>query len=333
MPLVTIFGGNGFVGRYIARRLAKDGWRIRVACRNPHEAGFVRPYGVVGQVEPVFANIRDDASVRAVTHGADMVINCVGVLEERGRNTFEATQAEGAERVARIAAEEGVKRMVHISAIGASPDSPSKYARTKFAGEQGVLKHMPDAVILRPSIVFGPEDQFFNRFAAMATMSPVLPVVGAETRFQPVFVDDVAAAAQKAAHGEAAPGIYELGGPDVATFRELMKLMLRVIHREKRIVIGLPFWMARIMASVFAVVQFLSFGLVRAPITRDQIANLAVDNVVSEGARGFDDLGIEPADMEAILPEYLWRFRPGGQYAEIMESAKAYRDRLKTPQL
>lgn len=322
--LVTIFGGSGFVGRYIARRMAKQGWRVRVACRNPNEAVFVRPYGVVGQVEPVFCNIRDDDSVRAVTRGADAVVNCVGVLSESGRNTFRSVQAEGAERVARIAAEEGVARMVQISAIGADPDSASAYARTKAAGEEGVLRHMPQAVILRPSIVFGTEDGFFNRFAGMTRMSPVLPLVGAGTRFQPVHVDDVAHAAAKAALGEAEPGIYELGGPEVETFRQLMQRMLRVIQR-RRLIVNVPFGIATLMGRAFDLLGKLSFGLIQGPITGDQVANLRRDNVVSPGARGFEALGIRPVALEAVLPDYLWRFRPSGQYSAIKDSARNLR--------
>ena len=319
--LVTIFGGSGFVGRYIARRLAKDGWRIRVACRSPEEAGFVRTYGVVGQVEPVFCNIRDDDSVRAVTRGADAVVNCVGVLAERGKNTFKAVQAEAPGRVARIAAAEGVARMVQISAIGADGDADSDYARTKALGERAVLEHMPDAVILRPSIVFGPEDEFFNRFAGMSRMGPVLPVVGADTRFQPVFVDDVAAAVVVALDDDSVQGVYELGGPDVDTFRGLMQRMLAVVQR-KRIVLNMPFFVARIMAAGFAVLKAVTFGLVTPPLTSDQVKNLAVDNVVADDARGFADLGLVPTPMSSVLPDYLWRFRPSGQYADIKNSAK-----------
>ncbi len=318
--LVTIFGGSGFVGRYIARRVAKEGWRVRVAVRNVNEAMFVRPYGVVGQVEPVFCNIRDDASVAAATDGAEVVVNCVGVLDEVGKNTFDAVQAEGAERIARIAKELGVARMVHISAIGADAEAASEYSKTKAAGEAGVLEHMPDAVILRPSIVFGPEDEFFNRFAGMSRLGPVLPVVGAETRFQPVYVDDVAAAAVKGVLGEAKGGVYELGGPDVHSFRELMQQMLGIIRRRK-IIMNIPFWVARMMASVFGVIRAISLGIVKGPVTKDQVLNLANDNVVAAGAKGFDDLGIQPTAMEAILPDYLWRFRPSGQYDAIKESA------------
>ena len=319
--LVTIFGGSGFVGRYVARRMAKEGWRVRVAVRNVNEAMFVRPYGAVGQVEPVFCNIRDDDSVAAVTNGADAVVNCVGVLDEAGKNTFASVQAEGAARIARVAAAHGVTRMVQISAIGANSEADSAYSSTKAVGEAGVLEHMPDAVILRPSIIFGSEDQFFNRFAGMSRIGPVLPIIGADTKFQPVYVDDVAAAAVQAVVGKVPAGVYELGGPDVHSFRELMQLMLGIIRR-RRLIVNTPFWMARLMASGFGVVRKLSGGLIKGPITKDQVINLAVDNVVSEGAQGFAALGIHPTAMEAVLPEYLWRFRPSGQYDAIKESAK-----------
>ena len=322
--LVTIYGGSGFVGRYIARRMAKAGWRVRVAVRRPNEAIFVKPYGVVGQVEPVLCNIRDDASVAAVMQGADAVVNCVGILARQGKNTFEAVQAEGAARVARIAAEQGVVRMVQISAIGADTDSASAYARTKAQGEAAVLQHMPGAVILRPSIIFGTEDQFFNRFADMARLGPVLPVVGADTRFQPVYVDDVAQAAERALTSDVAPGVYELGGPDVRTFRSLMQTMLEVIRR-RRLIVNIPFWAANIMGFGFEMANTLTLGLFPAQITRDQVRNLRVDNVVADGARGFDALGIEPVAMEAVLPEYLYRFRPSGQYDAIKESARNLR--------
>lgn len=322
--LVTIYGGSGFVGRYIARRLAKAGWRVRVAVRRPNEAMHVKPYGVVGQVEPVFCNIRDDASVRAVMHGADAVVNCVGTFDRKGRNNFDAVQNQGAARIARIAAEEGVRRMVHISAIGADPDSDSVYAQTKAKGERAILQAMPDAVILRPSVIFGPEDAFFNRFAGMTRFSPVLPVVGADTKFQPVYVDDVAHAAALAVEGKAEPGIYELGGPDVNTFRELMQQMLGVIRR-RRLIVNIPFRIAAIMAGAMEIGQTVSLGLVPPQITTDQVRSLRVDNVVSEGARGFSDLGIKPTASEAVLPDYLWRFRPGGQYDAIKESAKNLR--------
>jgi uncharacterized protein YbjT (DUF2867 family) len=320
--LVTIFGGSGFVGRYIARRMAKEGWRVRVACRRPNEALFVRPYGAPGQVEPVFCNIRDDASVRSVTRGADAVVNCVGTFARAGKNNFDAVQVEGAGRIARIAAEEGAGRMVHISSIGASAEADSSYARSKAGGEAAVLAAFPSALILRPSVIFGTEDGFFNRFAAMTRMGPILPVVGASTRFQPVHVDDVAIAAVKGVLGQAAPGVYELGGPEVDTFRGLMHRMLPVIRR-RRAVVNIPFFAARMMAFGFDMIEAVTLGLIEnTMLTRDQVKSLRQDNIVSPGAKGFADLGISPTSMEAVLPEYLWRYRPSGQYAAIKESAK-----------
>lgn len=320
--LVTIYGGSGFVGRYIARHMAQQGWRVRVAVRRPNEAIFVRPYGVVGQVEPVLCNIRDDASVAAAMQGADAVVNCVGVLNETGKNSFEAVQAEGAERIARFAAQKGIARMVHISAIGADAESDSDYSKTKALGETGVLEHLPDAVILRPSAIFGPEDQFFNRFAAMTRFGPILPIVAAGTKFQPVYVNDVALAAVKALTDGAVAGVYELGGPEVKSMRELTEQMLEVISR-RRVIVNLPFWIARIMAFGFDMVQAVSLGLVRNGIlTRDQLRNLARDNVVAEDAKGLADLGISPVAMDAVLPDYLWRFRPAGQYNTLQKSAR-----------
>jgi len=323
--LVTIIGGSGFVGRYIARRMAQAGWRVRVAVRRPNEALHVKPYGVVGQVEPVFCNIRDDASVRTVISGADAVINCVGILFESGRNKFEDVQAEGAGRVARLAADAGVKTLIQISAIGADAASDSQYQRSKARGEALVLENFPTAVILRPSVVFGHEDQFFNRFAAMARFSPFLPVVGGQTRFQPVFVEDIAAAATKVILEGAEPGIYELGGPEVATFSALMTRMLAEIRRN-RIMLNIPFPAARFMAGTLSLVQTLTLGLfTNSLLTRDQVRNLSRDNVVSDDAKGFAELGLTPTPMDAVLPAYLWVHRVGGQYKAIHESA----DRLR----
>ena len=326
MPqLVTIFGGSGFVGRYIARRMAKAGWRVRVAVRRPNEALHVKPYGAVGQVVPVACNIRDDASVRAALAGADAVVNCVGILNEVGKNRFDAVQAAGAGRIARLAAEQGVARLVHISAIGADAKSDSLYQRSKAEGEALVLAAFPNAVILRPSVIFGVEDQFFNRFAGMSRFSPFLPVVGGATRFQPVYVDDVAASAEAALTRDVAPGIYELGGPDVATFRALMEQMLAEIRR-KRIIVNVPLPVARLMGGAFDLLQTLSLGLfTNGVLTRDQVRNLARDNVVPAGARGLAELGITPTPLETVLPMYLWTHRPGGQYKAIHESAARLR--------
>jgi NADH dehydrogenase len=322
--LVTIFGGSGFVGRYIAQRLARQGWRVRVAVRRPNDAHFVKPYGTVGQVMPMLCNIRNDDSVRSVTTGADAVVNCVGTFDAHGKNNFNAVQVEGAARIARIAAEEGVDRMVHISSIGADIDADSDYSRTKGEGEAAVLAAFPNAMILRPSVVFGPEDQFFNRFAGMARMSPVIPLVGANTRFQPVYVDDLAQAAELGVLGQAKPGIYELGGPDVNTFRELMVQMCDAIRR-RRLILNMPFWIADIMARVTGFVSFITGGIAPNPITVDQVKALRHDNIVADDAMGFAELGITPTAVEAVLPEYLWQFRPSGQYAALKESARNLR--------
>ncbi len=323
--LVTIYGGSGFIGRYIARRMAKAGWRVRIAVRRPNEALFVRPYGVVGQVEPILCNVRDEASVRAAMLGADAVVNCVGTFDRSGRNNFDVVQREAAGRIARLAAELGVTRLVHLSAIGADPASDSLYAVSKAAGEAEVLAHFPQAVILRPSVVFGNEDQFFNRFAAMTRLGPVLPMVGAETRFQPVHVEDVAQAAVQGVLGTAKPGVYELGGPVVATFRQVMADMLTVIQK-RRLLLNLPFFAARFAGGSFDLLQSLSMGLFRNGIlTADQVRSLKHDNVVAAGALGLADLGITPTPYLTVLPEYLWRYRPSGQYAAIKNSAKNLR--------
>ncbi len=311
--LVTVIGGSGFVGRYIAQRMARRGWRVRVACRRPNEALFVQTYGVVGQVLPVQCNIRDEESTRRAIMGSDAVVNCVGVLWEGGRNRFDPLHVEGAGRAARLAAEQGVRHFVHVSAIGADPDSPARYGQTKARGEHAVLEAFPDAVILRPSIIFGPEDEFFNKFASMSRFTPVLPVVGADTHFQPVWVEDVAEAAARAAAGEAEPGVYELGGPQTATFRELMQLMLDVIRR-RRLIANIPTPLAMLQARVL---QLTSIIGLQPMLTTDQVRMLERDNVVDEGAWGFAELGIQPTAMEAVLESYLYAYRRYGQYASL----------------
>ena len=319
--LVTIFGGSGFVGRYIVRRMAKEGWRVRVAVRRPNEAIFVKTYGNVGQIEPLLANIRDEASTRAAIIGSDAVVNCVGILNETSRQKFNTVQTEGAGRIARIAAECGVTNFVHFSAIGADSNSESNYSKSKAEGESLVRAAFKSAIILRPSIVFGNEDQFFNRFATMAKLSPVVPLVGSKTKFQPVYVDDLAAAAVKAITENVKPGIYELGGPEVATFKELIVKLMGIIRR-KRLIVNVPFFAALIQAYVFDMAQKLSLGLfTNSILTRDQVRSLKSDNVVSLRGKSFKELNIEPVAMDAILEEYLSRHRPYGQYTELTETA------------
>jgi NADH dehydrogenase len=319
--LVTIFGGSGFVGRYIARRMAKEGWRVRVAVRRPNEAIFVRPYGGVGQVEPIFADIRNDGSVQAALAGSDAVVNCVGILNETSRQKFEDIHAAGAGRIARIAAKEGVKTLVHFSAIGANKNAESESARTKAEGERLVKKAFKSAVILRPSIVFGNEDEFFNRFALLAKFSPVVPLVGADTKFQPVYVDDLAVAAVQGVLGKAKAGIYELGGPEIASFHDLISKLMIVIRR-KRLLVNVPFFVASIKAWGFDMMQKLSLGLFTNRIlTRDQVKSLKTDNIVSSKINNFKTLGIEPTPMDSVMEEYLYRHRPYGQYTELTETA------------
>jgi uncharacterized protein YbjT (DUF2867 family) len=309
--LVTVFGGSGFVGRHLVRALARRDFRIRVAVRRPDLAIHLQPLGRVGQIHAVQANVRYPASVEAAVRDADIVINLVAILFERGRQTFGQVQAAGAGHVARAAAAAGA-RLVHVSAIGADPESPSLYARSKAAGEAAVLEAVPSATVFRPSIVFGPEDDFFNRFAAMARVSPFLPLIGGgETRFQPVFVADVAEAIARAAEGATRPGtIYELGGPEVRTFKQLMQYVLATIER-RRLLVPLPFGLAKLQAQVL---QFLPKPL----LTPDQVLLLKRDNVVSEAAaregRTLDALGIDPTAMEVVVPSYLWRFRSHGQF-------------------
>jgi len=309
--LVTVFGGSGFLGRHVVRALANRGYRIRVAVRRPDLTGHLRPMGKVGQIHAVQANLRFPESVTAALRDADAAINLVGILFERGNQRFDAVQAKGAEAVA-VAAKSADVPLVHVSAIGADAASPSHYARSKADGERRVKAAQPQAVIMRPSIVFGPEDDFFNRFAALARLLPALPLPGGgHTRFQPVFAGDVAEAIARAVDGAARPGtVYELGGPDVRSFRELMEFVLATIRR-RRLLVPVPF------AAMKAQALFAQF-LPKPPITPDQVELLKHDTVVSEDARRdgrtLEGLGIAPESIAAIVPSYLWRFRKTGQF-------------------
>jgi len=310
---VTIFGGSGFLGRHIVRAIAKTGARMLIAVRRPHLANYLQPLGGVGQINFVQANVRYPETLVRAAAGSDAVVNLTGILAPSGNQTFEAIHAEGAENAAKAAVEAGVSTMVHISAIGADPDSPAAYGRTKAAGEAAVLRHFPKAVILRPSIVFGPEDDFFNRFAAMARISPALPLIGGgRTKLQPVFVGDVAKAVVAGLEGRARGGhIYELGGPEIVTMEEVMRRVLAYTDRN-RMLVNLPFWAASFMA------QFLQY-MPGAPLTPDQVRMLKDDNVVSEAAdeagRTLEGLGITEVPMQAVVPDYLERFRPRGQFS------------------
>jgi NADH dehydrogenase len=315
--LVTVYGGSGFLGRHVVRALAKRHYRIRVAVRRPELANHLQPLGRVGQIHAVQTNLRDAASVEAAARGAHVLINLVGILKEGGRQRFDTVHSFGAEHVALAAAAQNSQgsgaRMVHVSAIGADENSSAGYARSKAAAERLVLAAEPTAVIMRPSILFGPEDDFFNRFASLARMSPVLPLIGGgATKFQPVFVGNVAAAIADAADGKLKAGtIYELGGPEVKTFKELMQYILATIER-RRLLVPLPFFAARFKA------MFLQFAPAPLTLTPDQVEMLRTDNVVSEAARAdgrtLAGIGIDPESIEAIVPSYLWRFRKTGQF-------------------
>jgi uncharacterized protein YbjT (DUF2867 family) len=310
--LVTVFGGSGFLGRNVVRALAKRDYRIRVAVRRPELAGHLQPLGRVGQIHAVQANLRYPASVEAAMRDSEAAINLVGILTESGAQTFEAVQGTGATAVAKAAAAVGA-RLVHVSAIGADEASPSRYARAKAAGEQAVLLTVPTATVLRPSVVFGPEDQFTNRFAGLARLSPALPLIGGgTTKLQPVYVGDVARAVADAVDGKTKPGAtYELGGPEVLTMREIMEIILTITER-KRMLVTLPFGLAKLQAA------FLQFAPGPLKLTPDQVELLRNDNVVSKTASAagqtLQGLGITPDSLEAIAPQYLWRFRAAGQF-------------------
>jgi NADH dehydrogenase len=312
--LVTVVGGSGFLGRYIVQRLAEAGLRVRVAVRHPETALFLKPLGSLGQVQLVHGNITSDAQMAAAFDGAAAGVNLVGILAESGKQRFDAVQAEGAGRAARAAAAAGVRHYVQVSAIGADAASPVPYVRSKAQGEAAVLAAIPTATILRPSLIIGPEDQFLNRFAAMARLSPVLPVIAGNTRFQPVFVMDVAAAVVAALNSPAAAGrTYELGGADVLSFRAIIA-MINAETRQQRRLVEVPDLIASLMAKLGDVLPFM-------PMTSDQLAMLGKDNVVTSGMPGLADLGVLPTPMAAFVPAMLERYRPSGRFNQNAPSA------------
>lgn len=321
--LVTVFGGSGFIGTQVVRALAKQGLRVRVAIRQPHIAYNMRLMGDVGQVDVVQANVRNEASVRRALEGASAAINLVGILYETGRQKFDAIQVEGAANVAAAAKAMGVERLIHMSALGADAGSEARYAQSKARGEAAVREAFPGATIFRPSVVFGQGDDFFNKFGEMAVVSPVLPLIGGgHTKFQPVFVGDLARAFAKAVTDPATAGqTYELGGPGVFSFRELLEMVLRETERRRGLV-PLPFPIAEMIGSLCAPIAF--FTPIAPPLTADQVKLLKTDNVVSGTLPGLSDLGIAPATtVEGVLPSYLYRFRKGGQFADLTESLPA----------
>lgn len=312
--LITVFGGSGFVGSQVVQDLARRGWRIRVAVRRPDRAYKLQTSGHVGQIQAVRCDATDADQVEAALRGADAAINLIGVLYESGSRTFQAAHVDAARNIAVGCAAAGIDRLVHVSAIGANPESESKYACTKAAGEMAVREAKPDAVIIRPSIVFGAGDSFLNKFAAMASMAPALPLIGGgKTRFQPVYVGDVAEAILMAVERPDAAGrTFELGGPAVVTFEDVLKLVLRETRRRNGL-IPLPFFAARTIGSLAQITALVGIAPV---LTHDQVVMLETDNVVADGAEGLAELGVEPTGVEAIAPSYLWRYRRGGQFSE-----------------
>jgi NADH dehydrogenase len=315
--VATVFGGSGFLGRYVVKRLADAGYVVRVAVRRPDGAQFLRPMGAVGQIVPLYTSFHEPATITRAVRDATIAVNLVGILAERRGGDFMTVHAEGARLVARDAAAAGVERLVHISAIGADPAGPSGYGQSKGIGEQGVRDAFPLAAILRPSIVFGMEDRFFNRFATVAHFSPVVPVIAGGTRFQPVYVGDVADAIMAClTRDDVQHRLFELGGPQVWTFRDLIAWILKTIERRRRMV-EVPMNIARLQASVME-------RLPGKPLTRDQLLMLTRDNVTSPGMPGLDELGITPTSIDLVVPRYLARFRPGGgprdRYTELQDS-------------
>jgi NADH dehydrogenase len=315
---ITVFGGTGFLGRHIIWALAKTGAIIRVATRSPYHAYFLRPAGDVAQVVPVFCDIRNDDSVNQVMKGASHAINLVGILNESGRNTFYRIHVEAAERIAKAAKANNVELLVHVSALGASNDAPSRYGKSKAQGESKVIHAFPRSVVLRPSVVFGPEDNFFNMFAAMARISPFLPLIGGgRTKFQPVYVGDVAQAvnniltdpAQEKYFGQ----IYELGGPRVYSFRELLEAMKGCTRQDVRL--------APVPVPVAKLMGFFASILPGKPLTVDQVRSLQKDNVIEAGTPGLKELGVDPTGLDAILPTYLSQYVPGGKFAKKRQAS------------
>lgn len=314
-PKVTIFGGSGFLGRYLVYLFSKEGWEVKVAVRSPKDAGFLKVYGVEGQISLLKVNILNEKEVEHAVDGSNVVVNCIGILEEtRGIQTFNLLHNKFPGMLAEISKALSVKRFVQVSSLGADENSISRYARSKREGEKKILEKFPNAVVLRPSVIFGAEDAFFNRFAKLSIISPIIPIVGGETKFQPVYVMDVARAVIKSATDESLAGLYELGGPDILSFDELISLMLKIINR-RRLVVNFPFRVAFLEAFGLELIRKASFNLIPSIITIDQVRQLHYDNVVREKSLGMESFGIKATSLEVVLPQYLWRYRKGGKFS------------------
>ena len=320
-PNVTIFGGTGFLGRYIVSRLSKLGYIINIVTRTPNEAIFLKTSGNVGQVKITEGSFSNLSNLTSLFNTSEIVINCVGILNEEGDQTFKKLHTDIPEKLAILAKKNGVKKFIHISSIGANPKSDSKYSKSKGIAEVKILKAFPEAIILRPSIVFGSEDQFFNLFSQISCISPILPIVGGSTKFQPVYVDDIAKTVVGVLQTEA-PNlkknntIYELGGPEIISFNSLMVKMLSIIYRKK-LIINLPFWLAKAMCPIILILNKLTFKKIPLLITEDSVKQLKNDNIVSKEYLSFDDLEIKPKSLDLILPSYLKRYRPKGNFSDL----------------
>ena len=320
-PNVTIFGGTGFLGRYIVSRLSKLGYIINIVTRTPNEAIFLKTSGNVGQVKITEGSFSNLSNLTSLFNTSDIVINCVGILNEEGDQTFKKLHTDIPEKLAILAKKNGVKKFIHISSIGANPKSDSKYSKSKGIAEVKIFKAFPEAIILRPSIVFGSEDQFFNLFSQISCISPILPIVGGSTKFQPVYVDDIAKTVVGVLQTEA-PNlkkyntIYELGGPEIISFNSLMVKMLSIIYRKK-LIINLPFWLAKAMCPIILILNKLTFKKIPLLITEDSVKQLKNDNIVSKEYLSFDDLEIKPKSLDLILPSYLKRYRPKGNFSDL----------------
>ena len=313
-PKVTIFGGSGFLGRYLVYLFSKEGWEVKVAVRSPKDAGFLKVYGVEGQISLLKVNILNEKEVEHAVDGSNVVVNCIGILEEtRGIQTFNLLHNKFPGILAEISKALSVKRFVQVSSLGADENSTSRYARSKREGEKKILEKFPNAVVLRPSVIFGAEDAFLNRFAKLSIISPIIPIVGGETKFQPVYVMDVARAVIKSATDNSIKGTFEIGGPDTLSFNELISLMLEIIGR-RRLVFNFPYGIALIGAATLTFLRKASFNLIPSLNTIDQVKQLRYDNVVGEGSSGIESFGVKTTSLRVVLPQYLWKYRSSGQF-------------------